>query len=315
MPNIFISTTSFAKYDDSPLRLLKAGGFDVTRNPYDRKLTAEEITKLAKDAEGIIAGTESLTGEVLRKLKHLKVISRCGVGLDNVDLKEAESLEIEVFNTPFAPTSAVAELAVGLILNLLRKVTRMNAAVKDGIWDKQMGNLLHGKKTGIIGFGRIGQKTGELLSAFGAELAYCDREPKTFSIDCKQMKFRDILEWADILTLHLDVSNTCGYMIGEKELKMMKKGSWLINLSRGGVVDEQALFVAIKSGHLQGAALDVFEREPYNGPLIELDNVILTPHIGSYAKESRIRMEIEAAENLIKAFKEHRSRKEGHGQR
>ncbi len=174
--------------------------------------------------------------------------------------------------------------------------------MRSGKWDKLMGNLLFGKKVGIIGFGRIGQKVAELLSVFGSELAYYDREPKECSIVCIMKKFEDILKWSDILTLH--VSNAAGSnpMIGNKELKLMKKGSWIVNVSRGGVVDEETLYHALKSGYLAGAAIDVFNEEPYTGCLKELDTVVLTPHIGSYAKESRIKMEKQAAENLLKGL-------------
>ena len=165
-----------------------------------------------------------------------------------------------------------------------------------------MGNLLCGKRVGIIGFGRIGQKVGELISAFGAELAYTDVEPKASSFACVKKGLDEILGWADIITLHLSILKNSEPLIGNKEFNLMKKGSWFINVSRGNAVDENALHLVLKSGHLSGAALDVFVKEPYIGPLKELDNVILTPHIGSYARESRIKMEKEAVENLIKGM-------------
>jgi D-3-phosphoglycerate dehydrogenase len=299
---VLISTTSFAEYDHLPLDMIRRRGLEIQMNPLRRKLTEEEIADLIPDFEGLIAGTEPLTEKVMKNAKRLRVISRCGTGLDNVDKAAAEKMGIKVFNTPGAPTLAVAELTVGLILNLLRKVGQMNIAVKNGRWDKQMGNLLHNKKVGIIGFGLIGQKTGELLSGFGVELAHCDIESKTCSLKCDRLSFEDILGWADVITLHLSPPKGCDALIGNRELKLMKKGSWLINVSRGGMVDEKALYEHLRNGHLSGAALDVFEQEPYVGPLRDLDNVILTPHIGSYAKEARIEMERQAAENLLKGF-------------
>jgi len=253
---------------------------------------------------GIIAGTESLNNNVFPYLQELKVISRCGSGIDNVDLRVAQERGIKVYNTPDVATRAVAELTVGVILNLIRKVNQVDRIIRDGNWDKRMGNLLYGKKVGIVGFGRIGQKVGELLSIFGTELSYYDIEPKYSSINCAQKTFKEILAWADIITLHLSYSEGCKSIIGKRELELMKKGSWLINLSRGGVVDEQALYQVLKNGHLSGAAVDVFEQEPYSGPLRELDNIILTPHIGSYARETRIEMEIRAVKNLLKGLKE-----------
>lgn len=301
---VFISTTSFGKYDTTPLKTLEDRSFAVTTNPFGRKLTPDEAVELAGDAVGIIAGTETLDGAVLERLTVLRVISRCGTGLDNVDMDSAARLGIKVFNTPDAPTLPVAELTVGLILNLLRKVNRMDSALREDRWEKLMGNLLCGKKVGIIGFGRIGRKVAELLSNFDTELAYCDIESKSCSIKCSSKGFREILGWADIITLHLSASPDQCPVIGGEEIKSMKKGGWLINVSRGGVVDEEALYHALRANRLSGAAVDVFEKEPYEGPLKELNNVILTPHIGSYATEARVRMEQEAANNLIKGLEE-----------
>lgn len=300
---ILISTTTFAEFDNTPLNLLERKGVFYILNPYKRRLNNEEIINLGKEVIGIIAGTECLTDNVLGELLNLKVISRCGSGMDNVDLESAQKRGIKVYNTPDTPTRAVAELTVGLILNLLRKVSHMDYIIRDGNWEKKMGNLLFGKKAGIIGFGRIGQRVGELLSAFGTELAYCDIEQKSSPVNCSRKSLEEIVKWADILTLHLSLPSGCNPIIGSRELKTMKKGSWLVNVSRGGVVDEEALYQALKNGHLSGAALDVFDKEPYVGPLTELHNVLLTPHIGSYAKEARVKMEIQAVENLLAGLK------------
>ena len=246
---------------------------------------------------------QSLDKGVLGKLPLLKVISRCGVGMDNVDLEVAAKLNIKVFNTPFGPTMAVAELTVGLILDLLRKTTLMDREIRAGIWKKHMGNLLCGKRVGIIGFGRIGQKTGELLRAFGCEIGYYDnvRIEGLKGSRAKRMEMDELLRKSDIITIHVS-GKYDKPLLGTKELEMMKKGTWLVNVARGGVVDEQALLYALKNGRLAGVAMDVFEKEPYNGPFKELDNVILTPHIGSYAKEARVEMEMQAAKNLIEGL-------------
>ena len=303
-PKIAITTTSFAKFDNHPLQLLKDSGFEVVLNPYGRKLDAGEVVELTADTVGLIAGTEPLNKSVLEKLPLLKVISRCGVGMDNVDLEAATQLNIKVFNTPFGPTLAVAELTVGLILDLLRKTTLMDREMRAGIWKKRMGNLLCGKKIGIIGFGRIGQKTGELLRAFGCEIGYYDsvRIQGLKDLRVKRMELDELLRKNDIITIHVSGKYEKS-LLGVEELNMMKKGVWLVNVARGGAVDEEALLNALKDGRLAGAALDVFEKEPYNGPFKELDNVILTPHIGSYAKEARVEMEMQAAKNLIEGLR------------
>lgn len=304
MGEIVITTSSFGKHDRRPLIFLETEGHEIILNPFGRTLKKEEVIDLCKDAVGIIAGTETLDDEVLRNLTHLKVISRCGTGMDNIDIDSVKRLGIQVYNTPDSPTRAVAELTVGLILNLLRKVTQMDVAVRKGKWDKLMGNLLYEKKVGIIGFGRIGQRVGEILSVFGAELSYYDAETKYCSFPCSEKKFEEILSWADIITLHLSHPPGGKAVIGSRELDLMKKGSWLVNVSRGHALDAGSLYQSLKNGHIAGAALDVFEQEPYSGSLRELENVILTPHIGSYTKEARAGMEMEAVKNLLEGLKD-----------
>lgn len=300
MKKIAITTTSFCQYDERPVELLRGGGFEIIVNPYGRKLKRDEIRKLCKEVVGIIAGTEILDAGIMENLRDLKVISRCGTGLDNVDLNVAGSLGIKVLNTPDAPTLAVAELTVGMALTLLRKIHAMDGMIRKGAWGKKMGNLLSEKKAGIIGYGRIGKKVAELLRAFRCEIAYADPIALECPLGSKCMPVDDLLRWADILFCHVSVKDR---LIGKREIDLMKDGAWIINVSRGGVIDEHALYEALRSGKLSGAALDVFEDEPYAGPLRELDNVVLTPHVGSYAREARIRMEMQAVENLLTFLK------------
>lgn len=298
---IAITTTTFAEYDKSPLELIKRSGMGIVANTLKRKLEKKETASLCKGCIGIIAGTEIYDKDVLKELTGLKVISRCGVGIENIDLKIAKSLNIKVVNTPYAPTQAVAELTVGIMLNLLRKISFSDRKIRQGEWKKPMGNLLKGKKVGIIGFGRIGRRVAELLSNFGCEIALTDFvEPKDKPL-FKNLNLNYLLKWSDIVSIHASGNEL---IIGPKEIKMMKKGAWLINVGRGNFIDEGALYSALKSGKLGGAGLDVFEKEPYSGKLRELDNVVLTAHIGSYALESRIEMEIEAVKNLINKLNE-----------
>jgi len=301
MSKIAITTTTFGKYDYSPIELCNKMGYEVVFNPYGRKVAQEELIGLARESIGLIAGTESINEEVLLGLPVLKVISRCGTGLDNIDIDAVGRLGIRVFNTPDAPTLAVAELTVGLILNLLRKVFQMGAELKMGQWKKRMGNLLFKKKIGIKGFGRIGRKVAELLSPFDCEIAYADPFVEDGLLGFQRLSLKELLCWADIVTIHVGVHEK---LIGEKEFQYMKEAALIVNTSRGGVVDESVLYENLKNGHLAGAALDVFENEPYNGKLKELENVILTPHIGSYAKEARVEMEMQSMENLLKGLKE-----------
>ena len=300
MNKIAITSTSFGEYDSEPLDILKNAGFEVKLNSYKRKLSDGEVVEFCKDAVGIVAGTENLGDAILRKLPYIKVISRCGTGLDNVDLDAAKRLGIKIFNTPDIPTWAVAELTVGLVLDLMRKISLMNKELHNGLWQKRMGNLLYQKKVGIIGFGRIGRKVCALLMAFGCEVSYFDIKKEKEITGVKRLELDELLGISDIVTIHVSSSSR---LLDKDKINIMKKGAWLVNISRGGVVDENALYLALKRSHLAGAALDVFEQEPYKGSLAQLDNVVLTPHIGSYAKETRVKMEREAVENLIKGLK------------
>lgn len=301
MKIIAISTTSFGEYDKAPLDLLESNGYKAILNPYGRKIKPEELVEFAKNARGLIAGTESINENIISMLPILRVISRCGAGLENVDLKAAKRFNIKVTNTPNAPTLAVAELTVGLILNLLRKINKMDSAIRGGQWKKLMGNLLSNKKIGIIGFGRIGKKVAELLKPFGCQIAYTDPKIKNSSGGFKNVSKEELLRWADIITIH---ASSTDKILGEKEFKALKKEAWIVNVSRGETVDEAVLFKALKGNDISGAAIDVFKEEPYFGMLTQLDNVIITPHIGSYAKEARIAMELESVKNLIKGLKE-----------
>jgi len=298
---VAVTTTTFGRYSREPLALLEQKGFEIRLNPYGRKPKKKETFEICRDSVGIIAGTETLDGELMKKIKNLRVISRCGAGIDNVDRKAARKRGIGVFNTPDAPTLAVAELTIGLILNLLRKITRMHVGVKGKKWEKSMGSLLYGKKAGLIGLGRIGGKVAGLLGAFGCEVAYSDPYARNRPTKLKCLSLEELLGWADIISVHAAEDRK---ILRGKEIKMMKKGAWLVNTSRGTSVDEGQLYKALKGGRLSGAAIDVFEREPYVGPLAKLNNVILTPHIGSYAREARVEMEKQAVLNLLKGLGE-----------
>ena len=308
MNRVLITTSSFGKDDSSPLNLLQNAGYETIINPHGRKLTEDEVLNLLLEVKpvGMIAGVEPLTTRVLQQAKGLKVISRCGIGMDNVDLDAARSLGIIVRNTPDAPTEAVAELTIGFIFNLLRKIAFLDRELRKGNWTKESGGLVRGKNVGVVGLGRIGKRVAEMLLALGAKVAGTDIQPDYEWLHRKQVPFislEELLKQSEILCLHVSYTGSSDHLIGRKEMDSMPKGACLINTSRGEIIDHNALYSMLTSGHLSGAALDVFDHEPYTGPLTQLDNVVLTPHIGSYAREARIEMEIQAAENLIQELR------------
>lgn len=299
MKKIAITTTTFVQLDKSVILSLRKDGFQVKINRLGRKLNKEEVGSFCRGCIGIIAGTEQYDKKNLKLLGGLKVISRCGAGLDNIDLAAAKQLNIKVFNTPNAPTVAVAELALGLIFDLLRQISFSDRKIRRGGWVKPMGNLLCGKNIGIIGFGRIGRKVAELLKEFPVKIGYSDIKAPIGLPGCRKMPLQKLLSWADIISIHANTKKT---IIGAKQFNLMKKSAKLINLSRAQAVDEPALCKALETGRISAAALDVFEHEPYKGRLIGFENVILTPHIGSYALESRIDMERQAVDNLVRGL-------------
>lgn len=289
-----------------PFDLLRENGYEVINNPYGRKLTEDEVIELAKDCDGIVAGVEPLTPRVMDALPGLKCISRVGVGMDNVDLEYAKQKGIIVVNTPDGPTRGVAELTLAMTLSLLRRIPQADAALHQRKWKKQIGNLFLDKKVGIIGLGRIGKSVAELFR--GLKNPVIGYDPYANEAWIKEngvefASFEEVLKQADILTLHVPGNKDKSPVIGAAELAMMKDGAFLINIARGGVVDEAALYTALKDGKLAGAAIDVYTKEPYDGPLCDLDNIIMTPHLGSYAKEGKLQMEIDAVKNFIAAVK------------
>lgn len=303
---ILTSPSSFGQVGNEPVDLLVQNGYEVINNPYSRKLTEDEVIELAADCIGIVAGVEPLTAKVMDALPKLKCISRVGIGMDSVDLSYAAKKGIIVTNTPDGPTRAVAELTLAMTLALLRKIPQAHYDLKNKVWKKQVGNLVLNKVVGVVGLGRIGKLVSQLFRGIGNPVIgydpYADKEwALNNGVEITDME--TLLAKADILTIHVPGNEDGSAVIGVNELSMMKSGSFLINISRGGIVDEDALYNSLVANKLAGAAIDVFSTEPYAGPLCDLDNVVLTPHLGSYAEEGKLLMEIDAVKNLINTLK------------
>ena len=302
MKKILTSPSSFGQIDLKPFDLLNSKGYQIINNPYGRKLAKEEVVDLAKDCIGIVAGVESYSRDVIDLLPNLKCISRVGVGIDAIDLNYAKTKKIKVLNTPDGPTRSVAEFTLAMALSLIRKIPEADSEMKKNIWKKVTGNLVLNKTLGVIGLGRIGKKVSELFKAIGLNIIAFDLNPDiewAKNNEVELLNFDEVISNSDILTLHVP-GNNAQPLITKKDFIKMKKESFLINISRGGVVDESDLYFALKNNLISGAAVDVFQNEPYNGNLSSLDNIILTPHIGSYAKEGKLQMEIAAVNNLLK---------------
>jgi D-3-phosphoglycerate dehydrogenase / 2-oxoglutarate reductase len=306
MPDIFISTVPFGNIDPLPIRLIEEAGLSYLINPLGRKLKPGEVGQFIKDVKVLVAGTEEIGLADISGAKNLRLIARVGIGLDNVDLAAARDYGIGVSYTPDAPSPAVAELTIGLILDLARGITVSDKGVRNSQWSRYMGKRVHDLTVGVIGIGRIGFRVIRLLQSFRCRILANDINPDArFGSDMgvewvdKERLYRE----SDIISVHVPLTRKTRGLIGADEISKMKPDAALINTARGGIVDEQALCAALESGRLRAAAVDVFEREPYAGPLTRLDNVILTQHMGSCTVDCRLRMEREATEEAIRILK------------
>jgi len=302
MNKILITTSSFAKESKRAIELME--GLVLVFNLYGRALREDELVSLLEEHKpiGLLAGTEKISRGTLEKVKaHLRVISRVGVGWDNVDRVSAAEFGIRLFRTEGVLTQSVAELTLGLILAALRRIPAYDRAVHQNQWKKQMGGLLAGKTVGLVGFGDIGLRVGSLVRAFGATVVYHDLAPRETEEWAESTTLDILLRESDIVSLHASGNTT---ILGEREFRACKQGVVIVNTARGGLIDEDALYRYLIQGHIGYACLDVFAEEPYFGPLKDLENVILSPHVGSYAREARIQMEERAVLNLLSGLEE-----------
>ncbi len=306
MPKVLITTVPFGKKDKFPIELLKNNSIDYLINPLNRKLKPEDLKKLIPDVDAIIAGTEIINQDVLNSANKLKLISRVGIGLDGIDLNYCSKKNIRVSYTPEAPGPAVAEMTIGLIIALLRHLHVANSQMHLGKWNRHFGKRISEITIGLIGVGRIGARVLRRLKVFGTpEILLNDIMPD-HSIDgsfkVKWTTKEEIFKNADLISLHIPLTPKTKNMITENELYLMKKDACIINTSRGGIINETDLYEVLKKGHLSGAAIDVFENEPYGGPLKNIERCFLTSHMGSMSEDCRTRMEIEATEEIVRYF-------------
>ncbi len=304
---ILVATSTFSAEGPEPRAVLEASGIPFDINPLGRRLKSEEIIAQGEAATGILAGVEPYTAEVLAALPHLRVISRVGVGTDNIDRAAASGRGIIIRNTPDVVVQPVAELTIAMMFDLMRHLTRHTGEMRAHRWTKYTGNLVQGRTFGIIGLGRIGRRVAGIARSLGMGVIGSDIAPPAAwaaRAGVLLSSMDDVLRHADILSLHLAADAAHPFVLDAAKLAMMKRGARLINVGRGSLVDEVALLEALHSGHLAGAALDVFSIEPYEGPLRDCETVILTPHVATLTIESRVQMEREAVENLIAALGE-----------
>jgi len=304
---ILVTTVPFGDKNRLPLEMLEANNIEYLINPLNKKLTENELAELITDFDALVAGTETISEYVMSKAPNLKMISRVGIGLDGIDLLAARKRGIKISYTPDAPAPAVAELTMGLMLTLLRSIHISNSELHRGEWQRHFGYRIAEVTIGIIGLGRIGHRILNRISAFGSpRLLLNDIAPNpeiTKKFKVEWVPKETIYKESDLISLHIPLTSQTKGMIDRSNLEMMKKDAMIINTSRGGIINEQDLYDVMREGHLSGAAIDVFENEPYSGPLGEIERCILTAHMGSMSVDCRTRMEIEAMEEAIRFCK------------
>jgi D-3-phosphoglycerate dehydrogenase len=296
--NVTVKILISDKIADEGIKILEEKGYQVTRA---WNIPKTELPKIIADYDVLIVRSATkVKGELLDNAKKLRVIGRAGEGLDNVDFEKAKTLGIALVNTPHVSYMSVAELTIAHLLALARGIVQGTNSLREGKWEKEklMGTEVNGKTLGVIGCGYIGKTVERLAISLGMKVLGVE--------ECVYDRFvplAEMLPEADFVTIHVPLTPHTRHMISTKEFNLMKDGVMLIDCSRGGVVDQEALYQALVSGKVKGAALDVFEEEPpKNSKLFTLDNVIATPHIGAQTHEAQLRASIQIAKRVIEAL-------------
>ena len=297
---VAIGPSTFAEEDTAPLEMLQSAGITVKPNPVKRRLSEVEITYLLRECDGLIAGLEPLNRNVMSThANKLRAIARVGIGVENVDFEAAAEFGIKVSSTPDGPINAVAEMCLAALLCIGRGLIPANEALHNKEWKKSIGFSLRGTRVLMVGYGRIGRRTGELLRAFGAELLVFDPQiaADTLKNGERLVSLEEGLREAEVISLHAS-GDVC--VLGREQFAMMRKGAVLLNSARGGLVAEDALVAALEQNVVRGAWFDAFWKEPYAGPLTRYPQVLLTPHTSTYTVQCRREMEVAAVENLLR---------------
>lgn len=301
---VYVTLSQFCEVNEEPRKILHDAGFHVLENKTGRRIKKGEIFEALKDVDAVLAAVEPYDADLLERLPKLRLISRCGAGTDTIDLAAAKKLGIEVMVTRDEIVEPVAQMTVGMILALARNFALHLRDFREGLWEKKTGFLLSELAIGFVGFGKIARKVLEYLKPFGPKILIFDPflDKKNLPKEVEVCSFHELLARADLVSLHAARSPEEGPLFGDKEFSKMKPGSFFVNTARGYLVNEEALKKALDSSRLAGAALDVFEEEPYHGPLAKYPNVLLTPHVATLTRASRAAMELKCAQNVIDFF-------------
>lgn len=306
-PRVIIASRSFGSASPKPLQLLEAAGVETAWVDANSPSAQDEILELVPQTSAIIVGLVPITEKIIEHAPHLRVISMYGVGVNHIDLEAARRKGVVVTNCPGSNDQAVADLAMGLMLTVARRIPQFDRDIRAGYWNKYLGGELWQKKLGLIGFGNIAKGVAHRAKGFAMEISAYDPYAAAEVAAAHGValhSFEAVIAESDFVSLHAPLTDETRCMFGSEQFKMMKPSAYLINTARGGLVDEQALCAALRSGEIAGAGLDVFVEEPLrDSRLVELDNVVLTAHTGTHTKEAIERMGMMAVENVLRVLR------------
>lgn len=302
MGKILSSSVSFGLYAETPVKKLEELGHDIDFMKYDPVTGKRDLMEKIKIADALIVGTETVDTEVMNSAPNLKIIAKHGIGVDNIDLEAAKERGIVVVNAPGTNARAVTEYTWALIMCLCRRVHESIEEAKGLKWGKVIGFELHGKTLGVIGLGKIGREVALVGKGFGMEiLAFDPFLDKAFAEEhvIKSVDIEMLLQNSDIVTIHTSLNDATYHLLNHERLGLMKRSAYLVNVARGPIVDEKALYNALLENRISGAACDVFEKEPPgDNPLLKLPNFLPTPHTAGYTFEALEAMGLVTVENI-----------------
>jgi D-3-phosphoglycerate dehydrogenase len=304
---ILVTATNYSVYCAAAKKELEDAGFEIMENDKGRPLTYEELKDVVGEISGVVVGVDTWNEQVFKLAPKLKVLARFGVGVDNIDLEAAKRYGITVTNAKGRNSNAVAELAVGLILSSMRNIPAFNVSIRKGRWDRFMGRDLRGKTVGLLGFGDIAQRVAKKLSGFEVELCAYDKYPnveRAAELNVLLTGMDEVLTRSDVISLHLPSMEETYHVMNGDTFGKMKDGAYFVNTARGALVDEEALYLALRSGKLAAAAVDVFGQEPVrpDNRLFELENLFATPHTAAETYETYHEVGLVTARAIMDVF-------------
>ena len=305
MAKALITCPPFSKFSNAA-ELLVQVGCEIVKSPYPHPVKENQLVRIIGEMDAAVVGMDEVTAKVIKAANKLKVIARYGVGIDTVDVETATKQGVIVTNVVGANENAVADLVFGLILCLARKICRADASVKQGKWESIVGIEIWQKTLGVIGTGKIGRRVIKRAQGFDMNVLAYDISPDPGLVEkfgVQYVSLEDLLRNSDFISIHVPLTPETIGLIGEKQINLMKKSAYLVNTSRGKIVDEKALFIALKEKKIAGTALDVFSQEPpeYTN-LFTLDNVLTTPHMAAHTEEALRKMDLICVENVVRVL-------------